>query len=120
MKLEKVVLPCRDQAACRRFYEGLGLTFYAKPRLLGSPNFAARVGETILELSQAAKTPSAPEQSLSGVLLAFSVVDLSATLTRIAPLCKSGLPSPRREKGEVAIIICDPEGHHLRLSQPIK
>ena len=100
--LTLVVLRCADLERSRRFYEALGLELTPEQHGSGPRHYAARLGQTVLELYPDASG------STRGLRLGLQLVDLPAAiyaLAEIGVVPRSGSPPT----------LDDPDGHRLEL-----
>jgi catechol 2,3-dioxygenase-like lactoylglutathione lyase family enzyme len=106
--LNLVVLRCADVAKTRAFYEALGLTFVDEQHGDGPKHVSCALASLVLELYPATKANPADK-----VGLAFTVTDLSATITALAN-AGGVLRSPPTGSASSAVFV-DPDGRRVEV-----
>lgn len=122
MRLSHVTLSCDNLPQCVAFYQALlDKKFYQIDSRFNPIGYEVALGDVSLRLFQASATQSSGTPS-PGFLLSFEVDDLAGVLARIKDCYPTGkpLPTPRSDGRTRTLVITDPQGFRVRLSQAIK
>ncbi len=114
ISLNLLVLRCRDIEASKVFYETLGHEFVAERHGNGPRHYAAKLGGLVLELY-----PRRGNESPDDLRLGFScptLVDIAAKIrTSNIPI----INELREIEGRLVLVVRDPDGRSVELSQPL-
>lgn len=107
-ELSLLVVRVADLAASRQFYERLGLTFRTEQHGSGPEHLSAVIGGLVMELY-----PRANSLSTEGLRLGFVVPELAM----VAGTCASSVVEDRERDGQRVVVLRDPDGHKVELTQ---
>lgn len=110
-----LVLRCKDVEITRRFYEKLGLVFIEEKHGNGPKHYAWDSGDFLLELY-----PTTEGQLPDNVRIGFttpSLADLTGDLLHRPDV--NVLKPPHATADRLAILLQDPDGRKVEVSQPL-
>jgi catechol 2,3-dioxygenase-like lactoylglutathione lyase family enzyme len=108
--LSLVVLRVADLAASQRFYEQLGLGFHPEQHGRGPQHLSTVIGGTVLELYPMGSGPST-----QGLRLGLLVPDL----TNVAVSCATAVVDEIERDGRRVIVLSDPDGHKVEVTEAV-
>jgi catechol 2,3-dioxygenase-like lactoylglutathione lyase family enzyme len=110
VKLSLMVIRVADLASSRRFYEQLGLAFHEEQHGSGPEHLSTVIGGTVVELYPVGSGPST-----QGLRLGLVV----ANLTEIAANSRESVIEDSDRDGHRFVVLRDPDGHKVELTEPV-
>jgi lactoylglutathione lyase len=106
MKLNLLVIRCKDIESSKEFYENIGLKFVREKHGNGVEHYSSHIGDLVFELY-----PLKPNETPCNTRLGFSVKHVEELISHIEPY------SQYEFNRKIIYILLDPDGRKIEIQE---